>query len=90
MALLTDLAVCHFGRGRGEWQESEQPKHWREAVDAVLEEHADAVDHLWKTGVQKETMPAALFRQTHQLAGDCMTALLERLYPGVESDAWRS
>ncbi len=88
LALLTYLAVCHFGRGRGEWQESEQPQHWREAVDAVLDEHGDAVDHLWKTGVQKETMPAALFRQTHQLAGDCMVALLERLYPSVDASTW--
>lgn len=90
LALLTYLAVCHFGRGRGEWQESEQPQHWRTAVDAVLDEHGDAVDHLWKTGVQKETMPAALFRQTHQLVGDCMTTLLERLYPGVAATSWRA
>lgn len=90
LALLTYLAVCHFGRGRGEWQESEQPQHWREAVDTVLDDHSDAVDHLWKTGVQKETMPATLFRQTHQLIGDCMTALLERLYAGVDSGSWRS
>ena len=33
LSLLTYLAVCHFGRGRGEWEESEQPEHWREAVD---------------------------------------------------------
>lgn len=90
LALLTYLAVCHFGRGRGEWQESEQPQHWRESVDAVLDEHGDAVDHLWKTGVQKETQPAVLYRQTHQLAGDCMVALLVRLYPGVDAASWRS
>lgn len=90
LALLTYLAICHFGRGRGEWQESEQPQHWHETVDAVIEEHDDAVDHLWKSGVQKETMPAVLFRQTHQLVGDCMTSLLTRLYPGVEKGAWRS
>jgi hypothetical protein len=89
LALLTYLAVCHFGRGRGEWQESEQPQHWREAVDDVIDEHSDALDHLWKTGVQKETQPALLFRQTHQLTNDCMVSLLERLYPGVESGAWQ-
>lgn len=90
LALLTYLAVCHFGRGRGEWQESEDPRHWHEVVDAVMGEHDDALDHLWKNGVQKETMPAALFRQTHQLVGDCMTALLERLHPGVDAGAWRA
>lgn len=90
LSLLTYLAVCHFGRGRGEWQESNQPEHWSAAVDAVVDEHNDAVDHLWKTGVQKETMPATLFRQTHQLVGDCMTSVLGRLYPGVDSSTWRS
>jgi hypothetical protein len=39
--------------------------------------------------VQKETQPAILFRQTHQLTDDCMVSLLERLYPGVESGAWQ-
>ncbi len=90
LALLTYLAVCHFGRGRGEWEASEQPEHWRDTVDAVLEEFADEVDKLWKNGVQKETSPSALYRETHHLVGDCMTALLERLYPGVDSSSWRA
>jgi len=90
LAFLTYLAVCHFGRGRGEWKESEQPQHWREAVDAVTELHADALDHLWKSGVQKDTQPAVLSRQTNQLTGDCMVALLERLYPGVDAASWRA
>lgn len=88
LAMLTYLAICHFGRGRGEWSESEQPLHWREAVDAVIDDHNDALDHLWKAGVQKDTQPAVLSRQAHQLTGDCMVALLERLYPGVDSTAW--
>lgn len=90
LALLTYLAVCHFGRGRGEWQESEQPRHWHETVDATIDKHSDALDHLWKTGVQKETAPAPLFRQTHQLVGDCMVSLLEHIYPGVDASTWRA
>ncbi len=89
LAFLTYLAVCHFGRGRGEWKESAQPQHWREVVDAVTDLHADALDHLWKSGVQKDTQPAVLSRQTNQLTGDCMVALLERLYPGVDAASWR-
>jgi len=34
--LLTYLAVAHFGRGRGEWRESEHPAFWRAEVQAVL------------------------------------------------------
>lgn len=90
LAFLTYLAVCHFGRGRGEWKESEQPQLWREAVDEVTNLHADALDHLWKSGVQKDTQPATLSRQSRQLTGDCMVALLERLYPGVDSALWRA
>ncbi len=90
LAFLTYLAVCHFGRGRGEWKESAQPQHWREVVDAVTDLHADALDHLWKSGVQKDTQPAVLSRQTNQLTGDCMVALLERLYPGVDASSWRT
>ncbi|MCB1275829.1 MAG: GTPase domain-containing protein [Prosthecobacter sp.] len=90
LAFLTYLAVCHFGRGRGEWKESEQPQHWREVVDEVTELHADALDHLWKAGVQKDTQPAVLSRQANQLTGDCMAALLERLYPDVDASSWRA
>jgi hypothetical protein len=90
LAFLTYLAICHFGRGRGEWKESEQPQHWREVVDDVTDLHADALDHLWKSGVQKDTQPAVLSRQANQLTGDCMVALLERLYPGVDAGSWRA
>ncbi|MCW5622770.1 MAG: DUF3482 domain-containing protein, partial [Burkholderiales bacterium] len=37
--LLTYLAVAHFGRGRGEWRESEHPAFWRDAVSAVMSAH---------------------------------------------------
>ena len=30
-AVLLYLAVAHFGRGRGEWAESESPAFWKEA-----------------------------------------------------------
>jgi GTP-binding protein EngB required for normal cell division len=89
LAFLTYLAICHFGRGRGEWKESAQPQHWQEVVDEVTDLHSDALDHLWKSGVQKDTQPAALSRQSRQLTGDCMVALLERLYPGVDPSSWR-
>ena len=35
-ATLLYLAVAHFGRGRGNWAESEYPEHWRANVDAIL------------------------------------------------------
>lgn len=35
-AILLYLAVAHFGRGRGEWSQSECPAHWRDEVLRVL------------------------------------------------------
>jgi hypothetical protein len=35
-ALLRYLAVAHFGRGRGEWRESEYPPFWREIVQQTV------------------------------------------------------
>ena len=37
-AVLLYLAIAHFGRGRGNWVESEYPPFWRTAVDEVLNE----------------------------------------------------
>ena len=35
-ALLGYLAVAHFGRGRGEWTETEPPAFWVERIEAAL------------------------------------------------------
>ena len=38
-SLLLYLAVAHFGRGRGDWQEGESPEFWKKAVqDAMTEQ----------------------------------------------------
>jgi GTPase Era involved in 16S rRNA processing len=79
-ALLAYLAVAHFGRGRGEWTESEHPAHWQDAVRAVLEERRAAFDLLWARRARGESEQA--------LAGALQTELtqatrivLARLYP---------
>ncbi len=38
-AVLLYLAIAHFGRGRGNWTESEYPAHWKRTVEEVLEEN---------------------------------------------------
>jgi len=42
-ALLRYLAVAHFGRGRGEWEEGEHPQHWQAAVERALEPERGAL-----------------------------------------------
>jgi hypothetical protein len=84
LALLTYLAVAHFGRGRGEWHESEEPAHWSRVVNAVLEEHHDGVDRLWKDGVEKSEMPNVLFKSARNLITSCLGSVLTRLYPDAQ------
>lgn len=35
-ASLLYLAVAHFGRGRGNWEEGEYPEYWRTNIEAIL------------------------------------------------------
>jgi GTP-binding protein EngB required for normal cell division len=81
LAMLTYLAVSHFGRGRGEWQESAEPEHWNQVVEEVLNEHSNGVDKLWKDGVEKGALPDALSKSAQPLINDCLSCALARLYP---------
>ncbi|RDC59028.1 hypothetical protein HME9302_00205 [Alteripontixanthobacter maritimus] len=45
-SLLRYLAVAHFGRGRGEWEEGEHPAFWHDRVRAVVEKHRETIDRL--------------------------------------------
>ncbi|MBC8056466.1 MAG: GTPase domain-containing protein, partial [Rhizobiales bacterium] len=47
-ALLRYLAVAHFGRGRGEWAQSESPPHWRDVIRQSLAPHRDALSVIWQ------------------------------------------
>ena len=88
-ALLAYLAVAHHGRGRGDWQASEPPPAWGEAVNGVLAERADAIAELWHS--RKRWLAedeAALARrgedlrlQVAALLAEACVALLARLYP---------
>ena len=82
-ALLAYLAVAHFGRGRGEWTESEQPLHWQEAVRAVLDQRRAGLAALWAQRCVASAEPelaAALEQELAQAA----RAVLARLYPPTD------
>ncbi|EXI65055.1 MAG: putative GTPase [Candidatus Accumulibacter adjunctus] len=92
-ALLRYLAVAHFGRGRGEWAESEYPPFWREVVEEVLATRRPALAALWAerprasnvTSASEEMLAAKLRRHL----ADAAREVLERLYPGAIGDATR-
>jgi GTPase Era involved in 16S rRNA processing len=45
------LAVSHFGRGRGAWQDPENnPGHWEQATDEIIRQNKESLKALWKNG----------------------------------------
>ena len=46
-ALLRYLAVAHYGRGRGDWAESEYPPHWPPEVERVVAANRVELAHVW-------------------------------------------
>ncbi len=85
-SLLAYLAVAHFGRGRGEWTESEHPAHWQEAVRAVLDERRSALSSVWarRAGTRPEQELAGALQV--ELA-ETTRAVLARLYPQAPAPA---
>jgi len=78
-SILRYLAVAHFGRGRGEWQEGEFPAHWRSIVAATVDEHrTDLLNALGGLGGEAAIVDAA----SAWLAATTRT-ILAHLYPGA-------
>jgi hypothetical protein len=80
-ALLRYLAVAHYGRGRGEWTETEYPGFWRDLVARAVERHRAAFDDAWRarTGGNIDAVAAPLRGALHATAQDA----LGELYPGA-------
>lgn len=81
LSMLCYLAVAHFGRGRGAWHEGEQPERWRQVVGQRVDEDLEAVDNLWKLGVEKQAMPDVVVREAHRLIKSATQRVLLALYP---------
>ncbi|MEO8542699.1 MAG: DUF3482 domain-containing protein [Betaproteobacteria bacterium] len=81
-ALLRYLAVAHYGRGRGEWQQRSYPEFWNELVVRLVADHADALELVWE---QRDDTPAvdALAQALTAVMTDLARAALDALYPGA-------
>ena len=77
-ALLRYLAVAHFGRGRGEWEEGEHPAYWHDTVRALVERHRAAIDRLHKSSGEDRGALAVSFTELLETMG---ADLLIELYP---------
>ena len=86
LILLCYLAVAHFGRGRGEWEDGEHPGHWREVVSEAVESETSRLEALWKEAGDPKNG-----RTSEQMEDDlrgiitsCCASCLRDLYPKVE------
>lgn len=84
-ALLRYLAVAHFGRGRGDWSESEHPLFWQPIVEREVASRSNALKRLQKSGQSKGEESDDLARELQALLVDCGTAILAQLYPTAAS-----
>ena len=79
-ALLRYLAVAHFGRGRGDWEQSEYPPFWQEIVQREVDARQASLSALWaqregddaSTGIEDALRP---------ILADATRAVLASLYP---------
>ena len=86
LSLLCYLAVAHYGRGRGEWQDSEPPAVWKAAVKETTASHRRALDGLWKSAGHKSTPASALTQDAGKILTASTAQLLRLLYPRVRLD----
>ena len=81
-ALLRYLAVAHYGRGRGDYAETEYPPFWPPLVAEVVESRRGALAALW---ARRE--PAcdadAIAQGLRAVLEDAAREVLDRLYPGA-------
>jgi hypothetical protein len=80
-ALLRYLAVAHFGRGRGEWEEGEHPTHWRTTVEAVVAREGSALRSAWDVPRDGGS------RVVDQALTSVLTRMAERLLVGLYPEA---
>ncbi|MFC7536256.1 DUF3482 domain-containing protein [Sphingomonas sp. GCM10030256] len=77
-ALLRYLAVAHFGRGRGEWEEGEHPTHWQEAVAREVASEQRAIRRWWGSSNDEA---GALAGRVEEVLIRCGERLLTGMYP---------
>jgi hypothetical protein len=79
-ALLTYLAVSHFGRGRGDWARSEYPPHWLDVIETHVSENKSRYIKAWKNR-DKPQAQADITTELTRLLGESASDVLIALYP---------
>jgi hypothetical protein len=79
-SLLRYLAVAHFGRGRGNFVESEAPAFWQQEVEAALALHQVELDEALQV-MRAPAAPAESVANFSKLLARVASHILTRLYP---------
>ncbi|MGH7333390.1 MAG: hypothetical protein ACREKS_11750, partial [Candidatus Rokuibacteriota bacterium] len=80
--LVRYLAVAHFGRGRGGYEDFELPPRWAELVDEIQADYEAALAEIWTLSARSD--PGALTEAQSRLLPvleTLTTAVLARGYP---------
>jgi uncharacterized membrane protein len=81
-AVLRYLAVAHYGRGRGEWRESEYPPFWRERVAHAVAAQQPALTAIWALRTP-DCDSGRIEERLRETLTDIARNVLDALYPGV-------
>ena len=81
-AILRYLAVAHFGRGRGNYVESEAPPFWQAEAESALAARGVDGARLWQSVRAAPDLGAAT-KLVQAVLVPAVTATLARLYPDV-------
>ena len=78
-SLLRYLAVAHYGRGRGDWDEGEHPPHWQGVVEKAVAQRSAAFADIRKSCRDED---AAMQDRLAVLLHETGLDVLAQLYPG--------
>ncbi len=81
-ALLSYLAIAHYGRGRGEWSPSEYPQHWLSTVDKACTPRRQALEDAIAPRADARSAQR-IEAAVAPLVAAIALEVLERLYPGT-------
>jgi hypothetical protein len=81
LALLSYLAVAHFGRGRGAWKRDPRPAHWQEQVSQLVDNARARVDSIWKHASRPDVGVASVNEEVETMMRELGDTTLKTLYP---------
>jgi hypothetical protein len=87
--LVSYLAVAHFGRGRGAWEEGEPPAAWFAAVRSATAAARPALERCWNKHQGKKGAPPGAAASTTRaalppLVRSALRQVLTELYPDAD------